>query len=96
MTTLQWYMNTGDYTGAVLAIFTDVVGALLLNTFIMTGLSLAIYNYTGAEATLLAWILGWGIFSTVVHGVAITLGLIMLSLGGGLILVKLFLDRRTS
>lgn len=89
-------LTVGDFTGGSIVIFTDLVGALVFNTFIMTALSLAIYSYSGPEATLLAWMLGWGLFSSVVHGQAVMLGLIMLALGGGIILVKLFLDRRTS
>jgi len=90
------YMETGDFLGAVLLINTDLLGVMLWYTIMITGISLAIYAYTGPEATLLAWILGWGAWSAVVHGQAVTLGLIFLSLGGGLLIAKMFQDRRVT
>ncbi len=95
-TTILGFMQVGDYTGAAISLFTQTIGGLLFNTFIITAISLAIYNYTGPEATLLAWILGWGLFSSVVHGSAVMFGIIMLAIGGGLILAKILIDRRTA
>lgn len=90
------YMETGDWIGALLLVNTDLLGTMLWYTILITGISLAIYAYTGPEATLLAWILGWGAWSVVVHGQAVTLGLIMLALGGGLLIAKMFQDRRAT
>ena len=58
--------------------------------------SIGVYNYSGPYAVFAIWVLGWGIFSTLVHGTALTIGRIMLVLGLGIALAKLYLDRRTS
>lgn len=93
---VQVYLSTGDLLGAVYIMATAQLGGLFLYTFIMVGVSLAVYNYTGPEATLLAWMLGWGTFSAVVHGEAVGVALILLALGGGLLIAKMFLDRRAA
>lgn len=96
LSTVGVQMQTGDLIGALLTINTAMIGTLFFYTFLLTSVSMAIYNYQGAEGTLLSWILGWGMWSAVVQGSAVTIGLIMLSLGGGILILKLFLDRRTS
>lgn len=93
---VEGYVETGDWMGAFLTINTNLLGVTLWYSILLTGLSLAIYAYTGPEATLLAWMLGWGAWSVVVHGQAVQLGLIMLALGGGLLIAKMFQDRRAT
>ena len=89
-------MRSGDWPGAIMQINIILLGETLFWTLLMASISMAIYNYSGPEATITAWILGWGIFSPVIHGEAVTISLIMIALGGGIYIAKFFLDRRTS
>ena len=65
-------------------------------SLLMAIFSIGVYNYSGPYAMFGIWILGWGGFSTQVHGVALIFGRIMLVLGLGIALAKLYLDRRTT
>ena len=93
---LQQYMVTGNWVGGVMDLmFTELtlVGGWSL---IMAIFSIGIYNFSGPYAVFAVWILGWGGFSTMVHGTAVSIAIIMLVLGLGIALAKLFLDRRTT
>lgn len=96
LTQILPFLRTGDWPGVILQINYILLGETLFWTLLLSGLSLAIYNYSGAETAILAWILGWGLFSPVIHGEAVTISLIMIALAGGIYIAKFFLDRRTS
>ena len=92
----QQFLVTGDWpTGVLTILFQDltIVGGW---TLIMSIFSIGVYNYSGPYATFAIWILGWSIFTTLVHGIALTIAVVMLVLGLGIALAKLFLDRRTT
>lgn len=93
---LQTDFMTGDWINAILGEYTFSMGALFFWTAVMVIISGGIYNVGGAYVTLFAWILGWGVFSSVIHGQAQIVGYFFIVLGAGLALVKLALDRRTS
>jgi len=96
MDRLQTHFMTGDWVGAVLGEYAYTMGTLFFYTALMTILSVGIYNVGGAYTTILAWILGWGVFSGVIHGQAQLIGYIFILLGVAIALVKLALDRRTT
>ena len=92
----QQQLVNGNWVGGVMEIlFSDItlIGGWSL---IMAIFSIGIYQYSGPYAVFAIWILGWGGFSTMVHGTALSIGIIMMVLGLGIALAKLFLDRRTT
>lgn len=93
---LQVDFMTGDWINAILGEYIYSMGAMYFWTAMMTILSVGVYNVSGVYATLFAWILGWGVFSGVVHGQAQVFGVLFIVLGAGLALVRLVLDRRTT
>ena len=96
LTTVLPYVRTGDLPGAVFAIDAYTIGSTFLYTFIAIALSGAMYNHSGAEAALVVWLVLWGAWSSVVSGTAVTVGVLFLALGGGLLLAKVYLDRRNT
>lgn len=90
------FMRLGDWPGAIIEINVILMGQSIFWTFLLTAMSLAVYNYSGPEVALLSWMFGWSMFSTVVHGQALTISLIFMAVGGGIYIAKFFLDRRTS
>jgi len=90
------FMRQGDWPGAIIEINVLLMGATMFWTFLLMAISVGVYNYAGAEVTLMVWMLGWGTFSTVIHSQAQTIALIMMAVGGGIYIAKFFLDRRTS
>jgi hypothetical protein len=90
------FLRTGDWPGAIIAINTLLMGQTIFWTFLLTGISVSIYNHSGAEVALLTWMLGWGTFAAVLHSQALTISLVFMAVGGGIYIAKFFLDRRTS
>lgn len=90
------FMRTGDWPGAILAMNYILMGETITWTFLLTVISVAIYQFSGAETALLTWMFGWSMFGTVIHAQALTISLILMAIGGGVYIAKFFLDRRTS
>jgi len=93
---LQTKFITGDWIGAIFDEEAYVVGTLTLYTFILGTFSIAIWNVTGPYGTFTAWLLGWIIFAATIHGPAQSMALLLFALGCGIMLAKLYLDRRTT
>jgi hypothetical protein len=96
LTSIIPFLRTGDWPGAIIAINTLLMGQTIFWTFLLTGISVSIYNHSGAEVALLTWMLGWGTFAAVLHSQALTISLVFMAVGGGIYIAKFFLDRRTS
>jgi hypothetical protein len=88
--------ETGNWIGAIFDEEALVVGTIGFYSFIMGAFSIAMWQVTGIYGTFLSWLLGWGIFAANVHGQAQVLAILVFSIGVGVMLVKLYLDRRTS
>ena len=84
----------GDLTGVFWGMTIFDLGATFAYTFIALAVSVALYNHSGPEPVLILWLLMWGGWSVVVHGTAAEIGIIFLVLGGGLLIAKIYLDRR--
>lgn len=93
---LQTKFMAGDWIGAIFDEEAYVVGTMTLYTFILGTFSIGIWNYSGPYGALLTWLLGWGIFSTQVHGAAQSMALLLFALSFGIMIAKLYLDRRTT
>jgi len=93
---LQTRFTVGDWIGAVFDEEAYLVGGLTLYTFVMLMFSVGLYNYSGVYATFLFWLLGWGVFAGLVHGPAQAIALLLFTLGLGITVAKLYLDRRTT
>lgn len=92
----QQQLTTGNWVGGGMELmFTELtlVGGWSL---IMAIFSIGIYNFSGPYAVFAVWVLGWGGFSTMVHGEALSIALIMMALGLGIPVAKLLIDRRTT
>jgi len=96
MDRLQTDFMTGDWVNAILGEYIFAMGELFFWTTLMTILSVGIYNVGGAYTTILAWVLGWGVFTEVIHGQAQIIGYIFILIAVAVALVKLALDRRTT
>lgn len=104
--TVTWVTNTidrmtdrmaaGDWIGAIFDETSYIVGELSLYTFLMGVFSVGIWNVVGPYGALLSWLLGWGIFAPRVHGVAQQMALALFALGMGIMIAKVYLDRRTT
>ena len=90
------FLRSGDWPGAIIQINVILMGQTVFWTFLLTAMSVAIYNHSGAETALMAWMLGWTTFSAVLHSQALTISLVLMAVGGGIYIAKFFLDRRTS
>ena len=88
------FMRVGDWPGVIIEINIQLMGASIFWTFLLAAISLGVYNYAGAEVTLVAWILGWSTFAGLIHGEANTIALIMIALAGGIYIATFFLGRR--
>lgn len=105
-TTVTWTTNTldrmeqeiqnGNWIGAILNEQIFIIGALAANTFITGAFSIAAWQVVGVYGVFLMWFLGWGLFASQVHGNAQIMAIILFSLGVGIMVAKLYLDRRTS
>jgi len=93
---LQTKFMEGDWIGAIFDEEAYLVGTLTLYTFILGTISIAIWNVTGPYGTFTAWLLGWIIFAATIHGPAQSMALLLFALGCGIMLAKLYLDRRTT
>jgi len=93
---LQTKFMEGDWIGAIFDEEAYLVGALTLYTFILGTISIAVWNVTGPYGTFIAWLLGWIIFAATIHGPAQSMALLLFALGCGIMLAKLYLDRRTT
>lgn len=93
---LQTQFTRGNWIGAIFDEEVYLVGGLTFYTFIMLLFSMGVYNYSGVYATFLFWLLGWGVFAGLVHGPAQAIALLLFTLGLGITVAKLYLDRRTS
>lgn len=93
---LQTKMMEGNWIGAIFDEEIYVVGSMTLYTFLLGTFSIGIWNYSGPYGALMTWLLGWGIFSTQVHGAAQSMGLLIFALSFGIMIAKLYLDRRTT
>ena len=93
---IQTDFTTGDWVSAIIGEYTYAMGELFFWTTLMTILSIGIYNVWGAYPTILAWILGWGVFTDVIHAQAQIIGYIFILFAVALAIVKLALDRRTT
>jgi hypothetical protein len=82
-------------TGLIYYFAAQQLGSVtLLWTLIMAAISLAAYNYSGPEVTLLFWLLGWGVFSGMVYGGAQAFGILVMVIGGGALFTQIILGRR--
>lgn len=89
--------STGNWIGAILGEQATQVGTWGFYTFLMGVFSVGIYQTTGSSyITMILWLLGWGVFAPNVHGVAQSLALLMFALGFGVMVAKLYLDRRAT
>lgn len=86
----------GDWIGMIIDEYVYYLGGLFFYTALMTIISIAVYNVGGVYVTVFTWILGWGIFSSVVHGQAQIIGILFIGFAVGIALVKFVLDRRNS
>jgi hypothetical protein len=92
---LTVYTWTGDLTGLIYYFATTQLGGVTLTwTLIMAAISVAAYNYSGPEVTLLFWLLGWSVFSGLVYGGAQAFGILVLVIGGGALFAQVILGRR--
>jgi len=96
MDRLQQDFATGNWIGAILNEQAYVIGALAANTFIVGAFSIAAWQVFGVYGTFLTWFLGWGFFAPRVHGNAQVLALLLFASGIGVMIAKIYLDRRTS
>jgi len=96
MDRIQTDFTSGDWVSAIIGEYTYAMGELFFWTTLMTILSIGIYNVWGAYPTILAWILGWGVFTDVIHAQAQIIGYIFILIAVALAIVKLALDRRTT
>lgn len=71
-------------------------GVMVLYTFILGIFSIGVWMVVGVYGVFLIWMLGWGIFASLVHGQAQVLALALFALGCGIMIAKLYLDRRTT
>ena len=92
----QQQLVTGNWVGGVMDIMFAELTLVGGWSLIMAIFSIGIYNYSGPYAVFAVWVLGWGGFSTMVHGTALLVARLMLVLGLGIALAKLYLDRRTT
>ena len=90
------FLRVGDWPGAIIQMNIILMGQTVFWTFLLTAISVSIYNHSGAEVALLTWMLGWGTFAAVLHSQALTISLVFMAVGGGIYIAKFFLDRRTS
>jgi hypothetical protein len=92
---LAAYTWTGDLPGLIYYFATTQLGGVTLTwTLIMAAISVAAYNYSGPEVTLLFWLLGWSVFSGLVYGGAQAFGILVLVIGGGALFAQVILGRR--
>jgi len=104
--TVTWITNTidrmtdrmmqGNWLGAILDETAYIVGELTLYTFLLGVFSIGIWNVVGPYGAFLTWLLGWGIFAPRIHGVAQQMALALFALGLGIMVAKIYLDRRTT
>ncbi|MCK4583443.1 hypothetical protein KAU18_09035 [Candidatus Bathyarchaeota archaeon] len=104
--TVTWVTNTmdrmttrvaqGNWIGAIFDEQAYIVGELTLYTFLLGVFSIGIWNVVGPYGAFIAWLLGWGIFAPQIHGVAQQMALAMFALGVGIMVAKIYLDRRTT
>jgi hypothetical protein len=87
---------TGDWIGAVMDEAFSVVGTLGGYSIIAGIFSLGAYQYSGPYATFGVWLFIWGAVATQVHGYAQAVAVILFTLGLGIAVAKLYLDRRTT
>lgn len=88
--------QTGDWIGAIFDESATLIGTLGFYTFTLGAFSIATWQVAGIYGVFLVWMLGWGVFAANVHGQAQLIAILLFSLGVGVMLVKLYLDRRTS
>jgi len=93
---LQTDFMAGDWINAILGEYIYGMGGMFFYTALISILSIGIYNVAGAYATLFVWVLGWGVFSGVVHGESQAFGVFFIVFGLAVAIVKLVLDRRTT
>ena len=93
---LQTKFMTGDWIGSIFDEEVYLVGSLTFYTVVMLMFSVGIYNYSGVYTTFVFWLLGWGVFAGLVHGTAQVVAVLLFTLGMGVTLAKLYLDRRTT
>jgi len=96
LTSIIPFLRVGDWPGAIIQMNVILMGQTVFWTFLLTAISVSIYNHSGAEVALLTWMLGWGTFAAVLHSQALTISLVFMAVGGGIYIAKFFLDRRTS
>lgn len=96
MSRLQTDFMTGDWINAILGEYTYMAGATFFWTATMAIITIGVYNVGGAYVAVFSWIIGWGVFSGVVHGRAQVIAYIFILIATGYALVKLALDRRAS
>lgn len=93
---LQVKFVQGNWLGAIFDEEAYVIGGMTLYTVILGIFSIGIWNVTGVYGTFMAWLLGWGIFASQVNGQGQVLALLLFALGCGIMVAKLYLDRRTT
>ena len=89
-------ISGGDLPGALWEMGVYQIGGTFLYTFTSLAVSVALYQFSGPEIVMVAWLLMWGAWSSVVHGVGQQLGVVFLVMGIGVLIAKLYMDRRGS
>lgn len=93
---LYTWFGSGNWIGGIMDEAFGTVTVLGGYSIILGIFSLAAYQSSGPYAVFGIWIFGWSILAPFVHGTALGVAVIMLSLGIGLAIAKLYLDRRTT
>lgn len=87
------WLQSGDITGFLIAVYTSELGGLFYVTFLMM-ISIPLYLKYGAIPTAIIWVLFWGGMEIAVPAVALDIGLIMLGLSIGFLLFSVYMGRR--
>lgn len=96
MTRLQNAIDGGDWIGMILGEYVASLGTMFFYTMLVTIISIGTYNIGGVYVAIFSWILGWSVFSSLVHGNAQIIGIFLIGLGGAVAVTKFYIDRRNT
>lgn len=87
------WLQGGDITGFLIAVYTSELGAFFYVSFLMM-ISIPLYLKYGAIPTAIIWVLFWGGIEIAVPAIALDIGLIMLGLSIGFLVFSVYMGRR--
>jgi len=91
---LTTWLQTGDISGFLIAIYTSEVGPLFY-AFVLMMISTPVYLKYGAIATAIIWVLFWGTLEIAMPAIALDIGIIMLGLSIGFLIFSIYMGRRS-